>query len=138
MEPRDIDVLVIGSGLAGCSAALAAAARGARVLMLTKAARPEESNTWYAQGGIIYRGSADSPDRLAADIVAAGDGLCNPAAVELLAREGPRLVDEVLIGRADVTFDRAENGSGELDLTAEAAHSMARIIHSADATGRSI
>ena len=88
MDQRDIDVLVIGSGLAGCAAALAAAARGARVLLLTKAARPEESNTWYAQGGIIYRGGADSPDRLAADILAAGDGLCNPAAVELLAREG--------------------------------------------------
>jgi L-aspartate oxidase len=138
LDRRETDVLVIGSGLAGCAAALAAAARGARVLMLTKAARPEESNTWYAQGGIIYRGSVDSPDRLAADIVAAGDGLCNPAAVELLAREGPRLVDEVLIGRAGVTFDRADNGSGALDLTAEAAHSMARIIHAADATGRSI
>jgi L-aspartate oxidase len=138
MDRRETDVLVLGSGLAGCAAALAAAARGARVLMLTKAARPEESNTWYAQGGIIYRGSADSPECLAADIVAAGDGLCNPAAVELLAREGPRLVDTVLIGRAHVAFDRAESGSGELDLTAEAAHSMARIIHSADATGRAI
>ena len=138
IDRRDTDVLVIGSGLAGCAAALAAADRGARVLLLTKAARPEESNTWYAQGGIIYRGSADSPDQLAADILAAGDGLCNPAAVGLLAREGPRLVDEVLIGRAQVSFDHAGGGSGALDLTAEAAHSMARIIHAADATGRSI
>ena len=138
MERRATDVLVIGSGLAGCAAALAAADRGAQVLMLTKSTRPEESNTWYAQGGIIYRGRADSTDRLAADIMAAGDGLCNPAAVDLLAREGPRLVDEVLIDRVQVPFDRAEDGSGALDLTAEAAHSMARIIHSADATGRSI
>ena len=106
--------------------------------MLTKAARPEESNTWYAQGGIIYRGKVDSPAQLAADIIAAGDGLCNPAAVELLAREGPRLVDEVLIGDARVAFDHADDGTGALDLTAEAAHSMARIVHHADATGRSI
>jgi L-aspartate oxidase len=138
MNSRETDVLVIGSGLAGCAAALAAARGGARVLMLTKQARPEESNTWYAQGGIIYRGKADSPARLAEDITAAGDGLCNPAAVALLAREGPRLVDEVLVGEGRVEFDRAGDGSGELDLTAEAAHSTARIVHHADTTGRSI
>ena len=138
MDRRDTDVLVIGSGLAGCAAALRAARRGARVLMLTKAARAEESNTWYAQGGIIYRGKHDSPAQLAADIVAAGDGLCNRAAVDLLASEGPRLVDEVLIGQAGVVFDHTTDGSDALDLTAEAAHSMARIVHSADATGRSI
>ena len=138
MTSRETDVLVIGSGLAGCAAALAAARGGARVLMLTKQARPEESNTWYAQGGIIYRGKVDSPAQLAADIIAAGDGLCNPAAVDLLAREGPRLVDEVLIRDARVEFDHADDGTGALDLTAEAAHSTARIVHHADATGRSI
>jgi L-aspartate oxidase len=106
--------------------------------MLTKAARPEESNTWYAQGGIIYRGTEDSPEQLASDIIAAGDGLCDPAAVALLAREGPRLVDEVLIGDANVVFDHADGRPGALDLTAEAAHSMARIVHHADTTGRSI
>jgi L-aspartate oxidase len=138
MNSLETDVLVIGSGLAGCAAALAAARGGARVLMLTKQARPEESNTWYAQGGIIYRGKADSPARLAADIIAAGDGLCNPAAVDLLAREGPRLVDEVLIRDARVDFDHVDDGTGALDLTAEAAHSTARIVHHADCTGRAI
>lgn len=138
MTSRETDVLVIGSGLAGCAAALAAARGGARVLMLTKAARPEESNTLYAQGGIIYRGKVDSPAQLAADIVAAGDGLCHQAAVDLLAREGPRLVDEVLIRDARVDFDHTDDGTGTLDLTAEAAHSTARIVHHADATGRSI
>ena len=138
MNTRETDVLVIGTGLAGCAAALAAARGGARVLMLTKQARPEESNTLYAQGGIIYRGKVDSPAQLAADIIAAGDGLCDPAAVNLLAREGPRLVDEVLIRDARVEFDHADDGTGELDLTAEAAHSTARIVHHADATGRSI
>ncbi len=138
MTSRDTDVLVIGSGLAGCAAALAAARWGCRVLVLTKGARPEESNTLYAQGGIVYRGAADSPEALAADIMAAGGGLCHPPAVELLAREGPRLVDAGLIDGAGVAFDRAPDGSGGLDLTAEAAHSTARIVHHADTTGRAI
>ena len=131
-----IDVLVIGSGLAGCSAAIAAARGGARVVMVTKAGRAEESNTWEAQGGIIYRADDDSPDLLAADILTAGAGLCRPQAVELLSREGPRMVEAILLGEAKVPFDRRPDGA--LDLTAEAAHSRPRIIHRADGTGRAI
>lgn len=132
------DVLVIGSGLAGCSAALSAARAGARVTVMTKGATPEDSNTVWAQGGIIFKGHGDSPERLAADIHEAGAGLCEPAAVTLLATEGPKLVQQVLIDEVGVPFDRATDGSEELDLTAEAAHSVPRIIHSADTTGRSI
>ncbi len=136
MSPHDTDVLVIGSGLGGCASALAAARGGARVVMLSKAARAEESNTWYAQGGIIYTGVLDSPERLAEDIFAAGAGLCDASAVDLLSREGPRLVRELLIDDIGVPFDRAPDGG--LDLTAEAAHSVPRIVHRADTTGRSI
>ena len=136
MDNRETDVLVIGSGLAGCAAALAAARGGARVVLLTKAGRVEESNTWYAQGGIIYQGVQDSPERLAADIEAAGAGLCDPAAVALLSHEGPRLVKELLIDDVGVPFTRS--AGGELDLTAEAAHSVARILYREDTTGRSI
>lgn len=132
------DVLVIGSGLAGCAAALAAARRGAAVTIVTKGREAHESNTEHAQGGIIYRGRSDSPEQLAADIREAGAGLCLPAAVDLLAREGPRLVDEVLIRDVGVSFDRVRDGSEELDLTVEAAHSVPRIVHSADTTGRAI
>ena len=136
MDRRETDVLVIGSGLAGCAAALMAARGGARVVMLNKADRAEESNTWHAQGGIIYRGVLDSPEQLASDIMTAGAGLCDPAAVELLSREGPRLVKQLLLDDVGVPFDRATDG--QLDLTAEAAHSVARIIHTEDMTGRSI
>jgi len=136
MNAHQTDVLVIGSGLAGCAASLAAARAGARVVLLTKAERAEESNTWWAQGGIIFRGALDSPERLAADIMAAGAGLCDPRAVDLLSREGPRLVKELLIDDVGVPFDRASDGA--LDLTAEAAHSVARIVHRDDSTGRSI
>jgi L-aspartate oxidase len=97
MDRRETDVLVVGSGLAGCAAALMAARGGARVVMLNKADRAEEGNTWHAQGGIIYRGVLDSPEQLATDIMTAGAGLCDPAAVELLSREGPRLVKTLLL-----------------------------------------
>ncbi len=136
MATMTTDVLIVGSGLAGCAAAITAARQGIRVLVITKESQMEESNTWYAQGGIIYRGATDSPERLAADIATAGAGLCDQAAVSLLSREGPRLVKDVLIDDVGVPFDRASDG--ELDLTAEAAHSVARIVHRADTTGRSI
>ena len=135
-DQHQTDILVIGSGLAGCAAALAAARGGVRVTLLTKTTRAEESNTYYAQGGIIFRGLHDSPETLASDVMEAGAGLCDPVAVDLLSREGPRLVQEVLIDRVGVSFDRVANG--ELHLTAEAAHSVPRILHRADTTGKSI
>jgi L-aspartate oxidase len=136
MVMQETDVLVIGSGLGGCAAALAATRAGTRVTLVTKAEQVEESNTWYAQGGIIFKGVVDSPERLAEDILTAGAGVSNPEAADLLSREGPRLVQELLIEDAGVSFDRER--SGDLDLTAEAAHSVPRIVHQGDTTGRAI
>ena len=86
------DFLVIGSGIAGLRAALTLAESGT-VTVLTKA-DPRESNTGYAQGGIAAAlGGDDSPELHAKDTVAAGDGLCNPAAVDVLTREGPKLIE---------------------------------------------
>ncbi len=137
-DRHETDLLVIGCGLAGCATALAAARRGLEVVLLGADRDPQQSSTWHAQGGIVYTSNLDSPDRLAEDIKTAGARLCNPEAVEILCHEGPRLVEEVLIRDVGVPFDLAPDGSGELDLTAEAAHSVARIVHHKDATGRSI
>ena len=132
------DILVIGSGIAGCAAAYAAAKRGVNVLLLTKTVRPEESNTFYAQGGIIFRGDNDNPEKLMADILAAGAGLCYEPAVRILSEEGPRRVQEILIDELHVPFDVIDESSDEFHLTAEAAHSVPRILHYKDVTGRAI
>src|SRR5665213_1460342 len=91
------DVLVIGSGLGGLAAAWEAAKRGCQVTLLTRTHDPKDSNTNWAQGGIIYRGHDEQPEQLVADILSAGAGLSSPEAAFLLSMEGPRLVKEVLI-----------------------------------------
>ena len=129
-------VLVIGSGIAGCAAALGAARAGADVILLSRTDDPFDSNTGHAQGGIVSRGPGDSPDLLAEDIMRAGAGFCNPAAVDHLVRNAPGLVDRLLVNELGVSFDRGANG--ELDVTEEGAHSLPRIIHAEDRTGRAI
>jgi len=136
--PEDLtaDCLVIGVGAGGAAAALAAADNGLKVVVITKAADAFDSSTAQAQGGIIGHGLDDSPQLLERDIIATGDGLCDPQAVAVLAHEGPPLVDELLVQRLGVQFSRNERG--ELDLTQEAAHSTRRILHADDATGQAI
>ena len=126
------DFLVIGSGIAGLRAAISLAGSG-NVIILTKA-DPRESNTGYAQGGIAAAvGADDSPALHARDTLAAGDGLCVPEAVDVLVHDGPRYVRELLDWGA---FDRDERGQPALGR--EAAHSVRRVLHARDATGRHI
>ncbi len=125
--------IVIGSGIAGLRAAIACASRGP-VVILTKS-DPGEGSTGYAQGGIAAAvGPDDSPERHAADTIAAGDGLSDGRAVEVLVGEGPRYVRELIDWGA--AFDRAADGS--LELAREGAHSVRRVLHAKDATGREI
>ncbi len=130
---RRSDFLVIGSGIAGLRAAVDLAAEG-EVLLLTKA-DPTESNTGHAQGGIAAAmGPDDHPDLHYADTLAAGDGLCADAAVRVLVDEGPRYVRELIDWGA--RFDR--DAQGNIALAREAAHSVRRVLHAVDATGREI
>ena len=129
-------VLIIGTGIAGLTAAFSLANAGVRVLLVTKAADPADCNTSWAQGGIIYRGDEDTPAKLIGDIVRAGAGISNEEAVNHLSVEGPKVVKQLLLDNVHVPFSTTDEG--ELDLTQEGAHSVPRIIHAGDATGRAI
>ncbi len=127
------DFIIVGGGIAGLRAAGTLAASG-RVVILTKAASTE-SNTGYAQGGIAAAlGPGDSVERHVADTLAAGAGLCDESAVRVLVGEGPKYVRELIDWGAQ--FDRQP--SGELVFGLEAAHSVHRILHAGDFTGREI
>lgn len=132
----ETDLLVLGCGIAGASAALKAASRGLRVTMLSAASDAKDCNSYWAQGGIIYKSADDVPRLLAKDVHAAGAGICDDAAVMKLATEGPSRVEEILLSMAPVPFDR--NADGSLALCLEASHSRARIIHWRDHTGKAI
>ena len=132
--PESADFLVIGSGVAGLRAAAALAAHGS-VLVLTKAGDAGESNTGYAQGGIAAAvGDDDSPTLHARDTEAAGDGLCDSEAVRVLVTDGPAYVRELAAWGA--AFDRESDG--RFSLGREGAHTVRRVLHAADATGREI
>src|ERR1700682_532164 len=130
---RETDFLIVGGGIAGLRAAIALAPAG-RVAVLTKA-DPNESNTGYAQGGIAAAvGDDDSPKLHAADTIRDGDGLCDEQAVYVLVEQGPLYVAERLDWGA--RFER--DASGRPALGREAAHSVRRVLHAGDATGREI
>ena len=125
--------VVVGSGIAGLFTAYLASRHG-RVALLTKG-ELAESNTRYAQGGIAAAvDPTDSPASHREDTLVAGAGLCEPGVVDLLTREAPaRIADLIRLG---VEFDRED---GRLVYGREGAHSRARILHAGgDATGARI
>lgn len=132
----DTELLIIGSGIAGLTAAIFGAKAGFKVLVINRAPQLEESNTLYAQGGIVYQGINDSPKILAQDIYLAGDEMGNLKNIYVLAREGPKLVKNFLIDELEVPF--STESSGNLHFTEEAAHSRNRILHVSDFTGKAI
>jgi L-aspartate oxidase len=134
---KTTDVLIIGSGIAGATAALKLAEdRQRHIILINRSKDPHESNSRYAQGGIIGRSPDDSPDLLVEDILAAGAGASLPKAARILAEEGPELLREILIQKARVPFDEQRNG--EPDWGQEGAHSRRRILHVGDGTGKAI
>jgi L-aspartate oxidase len=132
----ETEVLILGCGIAGGIAALQLADNGVPVTVITRSSHPEESNTLYAQGGIIYKGKDDSPALLAEDIQRAGAGHSNPHTVKILAENGPQLVEDILLKNLNIPFDRSD--SDEFSFFTEGSHSTARILHSKDNTGEII
>ncbi|HEY1989041.1 MAG TPA: L-aspartate oxidase [Acidimicrobiales bacterium] len=142
--PGDLDVLVLGSGVAGLSAAVRLASSasspsapssvltggGLRVGVLTKAELWRSATRW-AQGGVaaVLGGDEDSTDLHLADTLAAGAGLCDTDAVRVLVDEGPFRVQELIAMGAE--FDRQPGGA--LELAREGGHSMARVVHAGGA-----
>ena len=132
--PERSDVIIVGSGVAGLSAALAL--QGLRVTLLTKTQLGQGGSTPWAQGGVaVALSEEDSPAAHAEDTLAVSGGIGDREAIEVLTNEGPQRVrDLIALGAA---FDR--NESGELHLGREAAHSQRRILHAGgDATGAEI
>lgn len=129
------DLVVVGSGVAGACAALAAATRGANVALIAKD-ELSETNTWYAQGGVAaVLSRADSFAAHITDTLKVGCGLSEPEAVEAIVRGGPAAIDRLL--ELGAQFDRTPGG--EIELSREGGHSHARILHAqGDATGEEI
>lgn len=126
------DYLVVGSGSAGLTFALNVAEHG-KVGIITKKDRAE-SNTNYAQGGIAsVLSDQDSFEAHISDTLTAGAGLCDRDAVEVIVKEGPGIIRELIRMGAEFT-----QKNGEIDLGREGGHSANRIVHAADMTGREI
>jgi L-aspartate oxidase len=132
--PGPLDVLVLGSGVAGLSAAVRLAAPeagpGLRVGVLTKGELSQSATRW-AQGGVaaVLGGDEDSTDLHLADTLAAGAGLCDVDAVRVMVDEGPGRVEELIAMGA--RFDR--EASGTLALAREGGHSRPRVVHAGGA-----
>lgn len=127
---RQVDFLILGSGIAGLSYALKVAPYG-KVCIITKASE-DESNTKYAQGGIAaVMHEPDSYEKHIKDTLICGDGLCDEAIVRMVVGESTACVKELIALGA--RFDK--KSTGEFDLVKEGGHSEYRVLHHKDNTG---
>src|ERR1700710_409267 len=131
---KTVDFLVIGSGIAGLSFALKAAKHG-KVLIVTKS-NEDESNTKYAQGGVavVVDKKEDSFEKHIDDTLIAGDDLCDKKVVEIVVKEGPERIREII--DYGTNFDKTNEGL--YDLAKEGGHSEFRVLHYKDITGYEI
>src|ERR1700759_2073007 len=131
------DFLVVGSGIAGLSYALKVSQHypDKKILVITKS-QADETNTKYAQGGIagVTDFEHDSFDKHIQDTLIAGDGLCSPHTVEIVVKEGPERIREII--EWGTSFDR--DWEGDFKLAREGGHSEFRILHHKDVTGKEI
>jgi L-aspartate oxidase len=134
------DFLIIGSGVAGLTFALKVADHGSVAIVTKKGVM--DTNTAQAQGGIAsVFGKLDSFDLHIRDTLVAGDGLCNREVVEIVVRNGPERIHELIDMGVRFNLAESQRGKGEalnLDLGREGGHSEKRIIHAEDMTGREL
>jgi len=128
--------LVIGSGIAGCTAALLLAGQGINTILLSAGKDLDDGNTALAQGGIVYKAENEPPEALEQDIRTAGWGCNYDEAVRHLATHGPDAVKEILLDQLNIPFEHKDPAHHYL--TREGGHSQPRILFCADYTGRAI
>lgn len=126
------DCLIIGTGIAGLTTALKLSDAGIKVTIITRSSDPNETNTNWAQGGIIY----SDDDQLTKDINIASSNTSYEKACEILKSDSKDILKEILLDKAKTDFDR--DADGNLCFTKEAAHSINRIIYKGDYTGKQI
>lgn len=133
-------VLIIGSGIAGCTTALRLADLGVECTLISSGNTLDDGNSALAQGGIVYRSQdTNGPALLARDINIAGHNQNYSRAVEHICHNGPDAVQDMLVDRLSIPFARREGAcDGEWDLTKEGGHCEQRILHCTDYTGRAI
>lgn len=134
MTSYKFDVLVIGTGIAGLTTAVKLAENNLNVCIITRANDPANTNTYHAQGGIIFPTLSD--DKLESDILKASAGTANLVAAKVLTDRSEDILKEILIDKAETPFSKDKQGN--LKLTKEAAHSIARILYKGDYTGKAI
>jgi L-aspartate oxidase len=134
-EYLETDVLIIGGGIAGSTAALILAENDIDVIMISKGDDPSSANTYYAQGGIAALGDDDSAEQFINDIIKSGDGINYKKAVEQAVQMSKKVVKDILIDKLKVPFS---TNNGHFDLAREGAHSRRRVLNVKDMTGRAI
>lgn len=133
LEKIQCNLLVIGGGIAGLAAAISASEMGVRVVLVTKDTL-EESNSFYAQGGIAaVLDASDSLELHVKDTLSAGVGIADEEVVEMVVTEGPDAIDRLISWGSE--FDKV---NGTLSLSKEGGHSAPRVVHSRDMTGMEI
>ena len=131
----DVDFLVIGTGIAGLTFALKVGEFGQVAIVTKKEAA--ETSTNYAQGGIAsVFGQYDSFELHVRDTLESGNGLCRPDVVDMVIKDGPVRIQELIDW--GVAFSRDQTGKLQLDLGLEGGHSQKRIVHAGDFTGQAV
>lgn len=134
-EYFETDVLIIGGGIAGATAALTLSEAGIKTILITKGKDLSDTNTNQAQGGIATLLKNENIDSFVADIMIAGDDINYPPAVKQVVSDSVDLVDDILINKLKIPFSKNENG---FDLAREGAHSKRRVLNVKDMTGKII